>query len=158
MTERETTGREITGRHVLIGFIAFFGVIIGVNILLAVSAVRSFPGLEVSNGYVASQSFDARRTAQEALGWDLQAGVSGGMLYLAFTDAAGQPVRPARIEASVGRPTEDIDDTEPALVWVGERFEAPVALGKGKWILRLRAYAGDGTLFQQRRPLVIDRS
>jgi len=150
-------GREITGRHVLIGFVAAFGVIVGVNILLAVSAVRSFPGLEVRNGYVASQSFDARRAAQQALGWTLSAGVSGGTLYLAFTDAAGQPVRPARIEASVGRPTEDVDDMLPALVWAGTRFEAPVTLGEGKWILRLRAYAEDGTLFQQRRPLTIDR-
>ncbi len=149
-------GREITGRHVLIGFVAAFAVIVGVNILLAVSAVRSFPGLEVRNGYVASQSFDARRVAQQALGWDLRAGVRDGTLYLAFTDAAGQPVRPARIEASVGRPTEDMDDMLPALVWTGARFEAPVTLGEGKWILRLRAHAEDGTLFQQRRPLTID--
>ena len=149
--------REITGKHVLIGFVAAFGIIIGVNILLAVSAIRSFPGLEVRNGYIASQSFDTRRTAQQALGWELQAGVTDGTLYLAFTDAAGQPVRPARIEASVGRPTEDADDTLPTLTWAGERFEATVALGKGKWILRLNAYAEDGTLFHQRRELVIDR-
>ncbi len=149
--------REITGKHVLIGFVAAFGIIIGVNILLAVSAVRSFPGLEVRNGYVASQNFDARRAAQQALGWELRAGVSGGTLYLAFTDTAGQPVRPVRIEATIGRPTEDADDTEPALSWAGERFEAPVKLGKGKWILRLNAYAEDGTLFHQRRELVIDR-
>lgn len=149
--------REITGKHVLIGFVAAFGIIIGVNILLAVSAVRSFPGLEVRNGYIASQSFDTRRAAQEALGWQLHAGVSDGTLYLTFTDAADQPVRPARIEATVGRPTEDADDTLPALTWAGDRFEAPVALGKGKWILRLNAYAEDGTLFHQRRELVIDR-
>ena len=37
--------REITGRHVLIGTVAAFGVIIAANLTLAVSAVRTFPGL-----------------------------------------------------------------------------------------------------------------
>lgn len=150
-------GREITGKHVLIGFVAAFSVIIGVNLLLAVSALRTFPGLEVRNGYVASQTFDTRKAAQLALGWRLQAGVTDDTLYLAFTDATGQPVRPARIEASIGRPTGDGDDTLPDLAWTGTRFEAPITLGAGKWVLRLKAYSADGTLFQQRRPLPTDR-
>ena len=54
-------------------FVAAFGVIIGVNLVLALSAVRTFPGLEVKNSYVASQTFDERRAAQEALGWTVSA-------------------------------------------------------------------------------------
>ncbi|GAB4283245.1 MAG: FixH family protein [Roseovarius sp.] len=148
---------RITGKHVLIGFVAAFGVIIAVNLVLAVQAVRTFPGLEVANGYVASQSFNARRAAQQALGWQVDARVHGSVLAITFTDAAGQPVRPAAIEATVGRPTEDDDDTRPELRWTGARFEAPLTLGGGKWILRLRAHAADGTLFEQRRELLIER-
>lgn len=37
-------GREITGKHVLIGFCAAFGVIISVNLLLAYNAVQTFRG------------------------------------------------------------------------------------------------------------------
>ena len=48
-----------------------FGVIIGVNVVMATKAIGTFPGLEVKNSYVASQSFDKRRDAQEALGWDV---------------------------------------------------------------------------------------
>ena len=55
---------ELRGRHVGAMFVAGFGIIIAVNILLAVKAVGTFPGLEVANSYVASQSFDARRKAQ----------------------------------------------------------------------------------------------
>ncbi len=62
---------EITGLKVFLIACAFFGVIIAVNILLAVKAVSTFPGLEVPNSYVASQTFDADRTAQESLGWTL---------------------------------------------------------------------------------------
>ena len=53
--------REITGRHVAAMFGAGFGVIIAVNVLLATKAVSTFPGLEVKNSYVASQTFDADR-------------------------------------------------------------------------------------------------
>ena len=63
----------LKGRHVAMMFGVGFGVIIAVNIALAVSAVRTFPGLETKNSYVTSQSFEADRAAQEALGWDASA-------------------------------------------------------------------------------------
>ena len=67
---------QLTGRHVLAIAVASFGVIIGVNVLLAVNAVSTFPGLEVENSYVASQTFDVERKAQEALGWFAEAGIA----------------------------------------------------------------------------------
>ena len=48
---------ELTGKHVLAITVSAFAVIIGVNVLLAVKAVSTFPGLEVDNSYVASQGF-----------------------------------------------------------------------------------------------------
>ena len=50
--------RPLTGKHVLAITLVAFGVIIGVNVLMAVKAVGTFPGLEVANSYVASQDFD----------------------------------------------------------------------------------------------------
>ena len=105
--------RQFTGRHAAIVFVSAFGVIIAANIALAVSAVRTFPGLEVANSYVASQEFDARREAQEALGWRLAAQTGGGLLSLAITDASGAPVKAAELNATVGRPTEMADDFTP---------------------------------------------
>ena len=49
----------LTGRKVLLIAVVAFGVIIGVNVLMAVKAISTFPGLEVQNSYVASQVFDA---------------------------------------------------------------------------------------------------
>jgi nitrogen fixation protein FixH len=57
----------------------------------------------------------------------------------------------------VGRATEDHEDISARLRYTGQGFEAPVTLGAGKWILRLKAYAADGTLFQQRREIMTDR-
>ena len=148
--------REITGRHVLIGFVGFFGVIVGVNGFMAWSAINTFPGLEVKNGYVASQTFNDRKAAQQSLGWRVEAGVTEGVLHVAFTDDAGMAVRPARLELSVGRPTEDREDVLPDLVYRGGRFEAPFEMGAGRWTLRLRAYDAEGTLFQQRRSVLAE--
>ena len=148
--------KEITGRQVLLGFIAFFGLIFGVNGFMAYSAINTFPGLEAKNGYIASQTFNDRKAAQMGLGWTVDAGVTNGILYLAFRDAAGAVVRPARIELSIGRPTENREDSIPDLVYADGRFTAPFEMRQGKWILRLKAYAEDGTLFQQRRALLAE--
>ena len=57
----------LKGHHVLIMFVGGFSIIIAVNMTLAFNAVSTFPGLETKNSYVASQSFDADRAAQEAV-------------------------------------------------------------------------------------------
>ncbi|HEY9038243.1 MAG TPA: FixH family protein [Roseovarius sp.] len=142
--------REITGRHVLIGFVAAFGVIIGVNLFLAYSAVSTFPGLEVANSYVASQEFDTRRHAQEALGWTVDASHQGGVLTLAITGANGTPVEVAQLDAVLGRATHVRDDMTPDFTFNGTAYLAPVDLAPGNWNIRMEAIAPDGTEFQQR--------
>ena len=51
----------ITGPKFFAIFASFFVVIIAVNLVMAFSAIRTFPGLEVKNSYVASQEFDRER-------------------------------------------------------------------------------------------------
>lgn len=54
--------------------IAFFGVVIAVNFLMASYAVSTFGGTVVDNSYVASQHFNtwlAEARAQRALGWSV---------------------------------------------------------------------------------------
>ncbi|TDE36272.1 FixH family protein [Antarcticimicrobium sediminis] len=142
--------REFTGRHALMVFVGAFGVIIGVNLWLAYSAVSTFPGLEVANSYVASQEFDNRRAAQEALGWSVDVRHSGGLMIMAISDSQGAPVRVAAMDATIGRATERKDDVTPAFEFDGVAYTAPVELRPGKWDLRLKAKAADGTDFIQR--------
>ena len=142
--------RQITGRHVLIGFVGAFSVIIGVNLVLAYSAVRTFPGLEVKNSYVASQEFNERKAAQEGLGWTVVADHAGGLLMLQITDVAGNPVEVAQLEATVGRATHVQDDQTPDFSYDGQAYVAPMDLGDGNWNIRMKAWDRDGTLFQQR--------
>lgn len=143
-------GGPITGKHVLAGFVAAFSVIIGVNLVLAWSAIRTFPGLEVANSYVASQEFDARRKAQEALGWTVDAAHGEGRLVLSITDASGAPVEVATLGAVLGRATEARDDTTPDFRFDGTAYVAPIDLAPGNWNIRMEATAADGTEFRQR--------
>lgn len=150
-----TEAKELTGRKVLLITASAFTVIIAVNIFMSVKAVSTFPGLEVRNSYVASQKFDARRAAQEALGWSIAAQYQGGLLHLHFTDQAGTPVIPADMQVLIGRTTEAGDDMQPAFSGHNGSYTTPVALGQGKWMLRVDAKAEDGTEFRQRLELFV---
>ncbi len=140
---------EIKGWHVFTGFFVAFSIIIGVNVTLAVKAVSTFPGLEVKNSYVASQSFDADRAAQTALGWDVAAVVDGDRLALEILQD-GHPVEAEITSATFGRATTVANDQTPEFTFDGSRFTAPIEAGPGNWNLRLTALAANGTEFKQR--------
>jgi len=141
--------KPLTGRKVLAFTSAAFAVIIAVNLTLAYQAVATFPGLEVKNSYVASQTFNADRSAQLALGWEVAALRENGALRLSFVHD-GVPVKPQIISAVVGRATHIAADQTPAFEWDGRAYVATVDLGPGNWNLRLEAQAADGTIFRQR--------
>lgn len=153
------TGRPITGWHVLAMFVAFFGVIIAVNITLAWQAISTFPGLEVKNSYVASQTFDAERAAQQALGWTLDHGYDpvAQELRLTFTDAQGVSVQLATLDVLVGRTTEAGDDIRPNFDGQAGVYVAPATLAQGRWMMAVEARALDGTLFRQRLEIAVAR-
>ncbi|RPE66471.1 nitrogen fixation protein FixH [Pacificibacter maritimus] len=143
--------REITGKHVLIGTVSAFTVIIAVNLFMAFSAVKTFPGLEVKNSYVASQSFDDDKAAQLALGWTVDALDRNEKLYVTIRDDAGQPVRVKSITGTLGRATNVSQDQTPDFIFDGTSYVAKTGpLDAGNWNYRMQAVAQDGTLFKQR--------
>ena len=149
----EKAPRPFTGWHMLAVILSFFGVIIAVNGVLAYKAISTFPGLEVSNSYVAGQSFDQEKAAQEALQWHLKQGYDRktAQLRLDFTDAAGQPVNLRDIDVLVGRPTEAAQDQRPVMVQGADGgYVAQSVLPLGKWMLQIEAHAQDGTRYQAR--------
>lgn len=142
--------RELTGRHVLMIFCGAFGIIISVNLALAYNAVKTFPGLEVKNSYVASQEFDLRRDAQQALGWSVYASAQEDQVTLEITDALGKPVEVAKLTATLGRATHVKDDQKPDFQFNGTAYVAPADLGPGNWNIRMVARAKNGVEFTQR--------
>jgi nitrogen fixation protein FixH len=152
--------RKVGGKMILALAVGFFAVVTGVNFYMAFSAVGSFPGLEVENGYIASQTFDVEREAQEALGWDVQASLDGDAVRVEILGANGTPATLASINGMIGRTTERNYDQE--LTFSSTSTGAHVApitpLDFGKWELRLAAVAADGTPFRQRIVLIVPES
>lgn len=146
---------ELTGRRVLTLTVGAFAVVIGVNMTLAFYAISTFPGLEVKNSYIASQTFDADRAAQLALGWTMVSAYGAGQLRLTFRDTTGLPAPVHDLKVLVGRATVSREDLLPTFTDVGGVFVAPVKLRAGKWMLQIQAFAPDGTAFHQRIDLMV---
>ena len=70
--DRAAQPRRFTGRHMAAILIAFFAVIIAVNLVMARLAISSFGGVVVENSYVAGQHFNRwldEAASEQALGW-----------------------------------------------------------------------------------------
>lgn len=147
--------RELTGPKVLAISVASFGLIISVNFFMAFQAVTTFPGLEVDNSYVASQTFDADRTAQIALGWTVTPTYDPAkhQMHLDFRGADGAAVTLRDLTVLIGRATEAKDDLHPAFTQTSTDYVATADLTMGKWMVQIEARAADGTLFRQRLQL-----
>jgi nitrogen fixation protein FixH len=143
--------RELTGRDVLIITVSAFAVIVGVNLVLAWQAVATFPGIEVRNGYIASQRFEADRQAQAALGWVADTRLAAGRLTVAITGPDGRPAKVASLEGLLGRATSTVDDQSPVFRRIAAGvYEADAAVSRGQWVLHISAVAENGTPFHQR--------
>ena len=100
----------------------------------------------MSSSYADSQTFDVRRDAQLALGWQASVQVEGDTLALTLVDAQGRPVYPAELNALLTRPTNQTEDQ--TLVFTRGAngvLTAPVSVSEGRWRLRLTGTSRDGT-------------
>ena len=94
---------ELTGRAVLIWFIAFFGVVFAVNGVLVQAATSTFGGVETSSSYKAGLMFEqevARADRQGARHWQV-----GGKLA---RDRAGEAVLDITARDQKGAPRSDL--------------------------------------------------
>jgi nitrogen fixation protein FixH len=102
--------------------------------------------MEVSSSYADSQTFDDRRAAQDALGWQASVEIPGdGTLILHLVDADGALVAPLELTALLTRPTNRQSDQLLTLTRRNGAFVAPVDLADGQWRLRLTGTARNGT-------------
>lgn len=138
---------EFTGWHMLVIMLAFFGVIIAVNVTMAVLAGRSWTGLVVKNSYVASQRFNedlAEARRQAARGWTSQLDYRDAHFAFALKDRRGQPVVLDDLMVAVGRPASEAQDQTVALRHVGGgRYRGDVVLEPGIWMLRITGGAAE---------------
>ncbi|MBL8582281.1 MAG: FixH family protein [Rhizobiaceae bacterium] len=158
MRTASSTG-GFTGWHMLGAMLAFFGVIIGVNVTLAVMAGRSWTGAVVENSYVASQHFNERLAesrAQEALGWRSTLDIRDGEIRYALVDAAGAPVRASTATVLLRRPAYEAEDERLELSPVGRGVLGVThQVRDGLWIVEIDMDAGLDKPFREARRVVV---
>lgn len=141
MTIATSVQRRLTGRHVLLGLFAFFGVMLVANGFLVYYALSTFSGGDRPSPYRSGLNYNetiAEAERQAALGWTAQAEYdeSAGQLTIRFTDSSGQPVPGLLQSGTLGRPAAGYSDRdlqfreESAGVYVSD-----VTLAPGNWVL-----------------------
>jgi nitrogen fixation protein FixH len=145
-----STHRRFTGWHMLAILVAFFGVVIVVNVVMARLAVSTFSGEVVENSYVASQNYNSwldRARAEKALGWTARVVPAGQGASLTLTDFSGHALAGARIAGNATHPLGA--DTDLPLRFVETQPGTYVApLPAGRWQLHLLIHANGHDLHQ----------
>jgi nitrogen fixation protein FixH len=137
----------------LASILAFFGVIIAVNLTMAYFANSTWSGLVVANGYIASQSFDddlARARAQDAMGWTVEVSHETNRVKVSFADRNNAPLAGMTVTGKLRRPTTDRQDQ--ALAFVSEDaglYMAEAALAKGVWDVEIIAAGAEGETYRK---------
>jgi nitrogen fixation protein FixH len=143
----------LQGWHVLVLFVAFFGVVFAVNATMMSYALRTMPGLDARNGYDPSQRWNSEiraMAAQDALGWRAvtHAGLIGGraMVSLQIADRDGRPVDHLGVEARLNHPSDRKRDILLALDRAGGgRYVGTAGAGTaGAWDLVIKARGEEG--------------
>lgn len=153
---------RITGRHVLIAMLGFFGIVIAVNLAFVFLALGTWTGLTDKDSYRTGLSWNRtleRDAAQRELGWTTDidtrvvAGVAGDyrfFLTLTVTDRHGQPVNDLRVEGMARHPIAEAKDRSIAI----EARGAGIYLGRaelpspGDWEVRLIMTRPDGSTYR----------
>ena len=155
-----TRTRQLTGRHVLLIFLAFFITVTGVNALMVTFAVRSFSGEDVSSAYVKGLNYNqtlAQRDAEARSGYAIAAeavrGADGATAIDAVVTHNGEHAGSGmKVVATMRHPANAHFDRTVTLEPQGEgRFAASVPdLMAGQWDLVVTVQQGDDTLYEAR--------
>lgn len=142
------TPKQLTGRHVLLICLAFFGAMIAANTIFVVYAVSTFNGDAGGNAYQRGLDYNAvieAARAQEALGWlhRIEAGTAG-QISVALKDRSGAPITGLTISGEITRPVDDRFTRPLVLTEVQHGLYAANAgsLDAGNWIITLTATRG----------------
>ncbi len=145
MTE-QTTHRTFTGRHMTMILIAFFGVIIAVNLMMARFAMSTFGGKVVENSYVASQHYNdwlALAAAQDRLGWKQEVAIGADRHLRLGLRKDGAIVDSVRLSATLSHPLGRAAPRDLRVAPVGDgSFRSVEPLPDGRWRLDLIARRG----------------
>lgn len=132
---------RFTGWHMTAIMVAFFGVVIAVNFLMASDAIRTFGGTVVENSYVASQRYNvwlAEARAQDRESWSAKPSVDPDGRVVIAVVRAGQPMEGATVSMRVSHPVGLVAGKTLAFTAIGAgRYRTTQPLAAGRWLLHI---------------------
>jgi nitrogen fixation protein FixH len=158
--------KPLTGRKVLFMLIAFFGVVLAVNVIMAKLAIQTLPGTEVDSAYSASLAYENEIAAahdQNARNWKVDAHIQrgpdgGATLEVEARDSSGLPMSGLKFQGHFERPADRRADQAVALVEVASgiyRGSAPL-IGPGQWDLVLEGDAAGRRMFLSKNRVLLN--
>lgn len=150
-------GRPLTGRMVLIMLLAFFGVVITVNLVMFRLAAATFSGLGDKNAYIAGLSYNKALAAareQEERGWKVDATlrrVAPGRSAISVVQSGGGVLANVEATARFEHPASGRMDRAVALSRFGpNEWRGAVDLPAGAWDVVIEMRSGGATVFMSR--------
>lgn len=158
--------KRLTGRHVLLILVAFFGIIIAVNVTMAKLAISTLSGTEVDSAYTESLAYEkeiATARDQDARKWKVDAHIdraAGGaaVLRVEARDKAGQPLTGLKFEGRFERPTDKRADLAVTLeeVGIGVYRGRLDKIAAGQWDLVLEGDAKGQRMFLSKNRVLLN--
>jgi nitrogen fixation protein FixH len=165
MRQSSISPKPLTGGKVLAMLIAFFGIVIGVNMTMMKLAILTLPGTEVDSAYTASLGYEKEIVAardQNARHWQvdahIQRGADGGAtVQVEARDQSGRPMTGLKFQGRFERPTDKRADLLVELAEDGTgvyRGGAP-SIAPGQWDLVIEGdQAGQRMFLSKNRVLL----
>ena len=137
---------RFTGWHMLATMVGFFGVVIGVNAVMATDAIRTFGGLVVENSYVATSHYNrwlAEGRQQEREGWQATPSAdSAGKVSLRLS-RAGKSIDGASVSVIANHPVGLVAQRSlPLHALGGGLYRSDKTLPHGRWLVHIEVNAG----------------
>ncbi len=142
MTPDPSKRKNFTGYHAAAMIVAFFTVVVAVNMVMARFAVSTFSGTLVDNTYVASQKYNSwleEARKQQAHGWTSSKVIRlQDKMAMTVLKADNSPLQDAEIMAIAEHP---VGRAEPIMLhFVGDQTGTYISRGvlpEGRWKLRI---------------------
>ena len=166
MSRPSVSPKPLTGGKVLFMLVAFFGVVIGVNMIMMRLAIQTLPGTEVDSAYSASLAYEKEIAAahdQNARNWKvdahIQRGADGGAtLQVEARDNSGKPMSGLKFQGRFERPDRPARRSAGGAGGNGHRHlsrHAPL-IAPGQWDLVLEGEAAGRRMFLSKNRVLLN--
>lgn len=154
---------ELTGRRVLAMLVAFFGVVMLVNLAMVKAAISTFGGVDTRSSYEAGLAFkaeEARAKAQRTRDWRVSEHLSASgpsqVLTVDIRDDAGKPVAGMEVAARLAHPVDERRDVTVALSeTIPGTYRATAEIPSGVWRLDLAVMRAGEQLFRSQNRVIV---